>query len=68
MSNNWLESYETFKKAFAKLKEFIETDNNSEKDRSAIINAFQYTLLIYLVNLYKNMIKNYNYNFLLEFK
>ena len=43
MPNNVIESYETFKKAFLKLKEFVDTDNGTEKDRSAIINAYQYT-------------------------
>ncbi len=43
MPNNIVESYKTFKKAYLKLKEFVETDNGSEKDRSAIINAYQYT-------------------------
>ena len=43
MPNNLIESYNTFKKAFLKLKEFVETDNGSEKDRGAIINAYQYT-------------------------
>lgn len=43
MPNNIIESYETFKKAYAKLKEFVDTDNGSEKDRGAIINAYQYT-------------------------
>lgn len=55
MPNNWLESYETFKKAYAKLKEFIETDNGSEKDRSAIINAFQYTFELWWKTLQKYM-------------
>lgn len=43
MPNNIIESYETFKKAYLKLKEFVDTDNGSEKDRGAIINAYQYT-------------------------
>ena len=43
MPNNLSESYETFKKAFSKLKEFIETDNGSEKDKAAIIHAYEYT-------------------------
>ena len=43
MSNNLIESYEMFKKAFYKLKEFIDTDNGSEKDRAAIIHAYEYT-------------------------
>lgn len=43
MSSNLVESYETFKKAYLKLKEFINTDNGSEKDRAAIIHAYEYT-------------------------
>ena len=43
MPNNLIESYATFKKAFSKLKEFIETDNGSEKDKAAIIHAYEYT-------------------------
>lgn len=43
MPNNLKESYETFKKAYEKLKEFIDTDNQSEKDRAAIIHAYEYT-------------------------
>jgi len=43
MPNNLIESYETFKKAFSTLKEFIETDNGSDKDRAAIIHAYEYT-------------------------
>lgn len=43
MPNNLKESYETFKKAFFKLKEFVETDEGTEKDRAAIIHAYEYT-------------------------
>lgn len=43
MSNNLSESYTTFKKAYEKLREFINTDNKSEKDRAAIIHAYEYT-------------------------
>ncbi len=43
MPNSLKESYDTFKKAFEKLKEFVETDNGSEKDRAAIIHAYEYT-------------------------
>lgn len=43
MPNNLIESYETFKKAYQKLKEFIDTDNGTEKDRAAIIHAYEYT-------------------------
>ena len=43
MPNYIIEIYETFIKAYLKLKEFVDTDNGSEKDRGAIINAYQYT-------------------------
>lgn len=43
MPNNLIESYRTFRKAYEKLKEFIQTDNGSEKDRAAIIHAYEYT-------------------------
>ena len=43
MPNNLIESYETFKTAFLKLKEFVDTDNGSEKDRAAIVHAYEYT-------------------------
>lgn len=43
MPNNLVESYSTFRKAYEKLKEFIDTDNGSEKDRAAIIHAYEYT-------------------------
>lgn len=43
MPNNLIESYETFKKAFSKLREFVDTDNGSEKDKAAIIHAYEYT-------------------------
>jgi nucleotidyltransferase substrate binding protein (TIGR01987 family) len=43
MPNNLKESYETFKLAYEKLREFIDTDNKSEKDRAAIIHAYEYT-------------------------
>lgn len=36
MPNNLIESYNTFKKAFLKLKEFVETDNATEKDREQL--------------------------------
>ena len=55
MPSNWKESYETFKKAHSKLTEFVETDDNSEKDRSAIINAFQYTFELWWKTLQKYM-------------
>lgn len=55
MSKSWIETYETFKKAYSKLKEFIETDNGSEKDRGAIINAFQYTFELWWKTMQKYM-------------
>ena len=55
MPNNIVESYKTFKKAYLKLKEFVETDNGSEKDRSAIINAYQYTFELLWKTLQKYM-------------
>lgn len=55
MSNNLSESYETFKIAFLKLKEFVITDDGSEKDRGAIINAFQYTFELWWKTLQKYM-------------
>lgn len=41
MPNNLIQSYEVFINAHKKLTEFIETDNNSEKDRAAIIHAYE---------------------------
>lgn len=55
MSKNWIETFETLKKAHSKLKEFVETDNGSEKDRSAIINAFQYTFELWWKTMQKYM-------------
>lgn len=55
MPNNLIQSYETFKKAFLKLKEFVDTDNGSEKDRGAIINAYQYTFELWWKTLQKYM-------------
>lgn len=43
MPNNLIESYESFKKAYLKLKNFIETDEQTEKDRAAIIHAYEFT-------------------------
>ena len=43
MPNNLSEAYEAFRKAYLKLTEFIQTDNKTEKDRAAIIHAFEYT-------------------------
>ena len=53
MPNNVIESYETFKKAFSKLVEYVDTDNGTEKDRSAIINAYQYTFELWWKTLQK---------------
>ena len=55
MPNNIVESYKTFKKAYLKLKEFVETDNGSEKDIGAIINAYQYTFELLWKTLQKYM-------------
>ena len=43
MPNNVVESYMLFRKGYEKLKEFIDTDNKTEKDRAAIIHAYEYT-------------------------
>lgn len=51
--DNVIQSYENFKKAFNKLKEFVDTDNGSEKDRGAIINAYQYTFELFWKTLQK---------------
>ena len=53
MPDNVIQSYENFKKAFNKLKEFDDTDNGSEKDRGAIINAYQYTFELFWKTLQK---------------
>lgn len=53
MSNNLRESYEMFKKTFYKLKEFIDTDNGSEKDRAAIIHTYEYTFELWWKSLQK---------------
>lgn len=53
MPNNLIVSYETFKKAYLKLKEFVDTDNGTEKDRGAIINAYQYTFELFWKTLQK---------------
>ena len=53
MPDNVIQSYENFKKAFYKLKEFVDTDNGSEKDRGAIINAYQYTFELFWKTLQK---------------
>lgn len=43
MPNNLVEAYTTFKRAYAKLKEFIETDDKTEVSQAAIIHVFEYT-------------------------
>ena len=48
MPNNIVESYETFKKAYLKLKEFVDTDNGTEK-------AYQYTFELFWKTLQKYM-------------
>lgn len=53
MPNNLIQSYETFKKSFSKLQEFIDTDNGSEKDRAAIIYAYEYTFELWWKTLQK---------------
>lgn len=48
-----IESYKNHKKAYLKLKEFIDTDNGSEKDRAAIIHAYEYTFELWWKSLQK---------------
>lgn len=43
MSNNLIQSYETFKNAYLKLEQFITQDNNSEIARAGILHAFEFT-------------------------
>lgn len=43
MSNNLIESYNAFRKAYIKLQEFVDKDDNSEVSKTAIIHAFEYT-------------------------
>lgn len=43
MSNNLIQSYETFKNAYLKLEQFINEDNNSEVTRAGILHAFEFT-------------------------
>lgn len=43
LDDDVMDRYETFKDAYKKLKEFIDTDNGSDKDRAAIIHAYEYT-------------------------
>ena len=53
MSNNLSESYKSFVKAYEKLKEFIDTDNGTEKDQAAIIHAYEYTFELWWKSLQK---------------
>lgn len=57
MPNNLKESYETFKKAFLKLKEFVDMDEGTERDRGAIINAYQYTFELWWKTLQKYLMQ-----------
>lgn len=43
MPNNLVEAYNAFKRAYLKLKEFIELDDKTEVSKAAIIHAFEYT-------------------------
>lgn len=43
MPNNLVEAYTAFKRAYLKLKEFIELDDKTEVSKAAIIHAFEYT-------------------------
>ena len=43
MSNNLIQSYETFKNAYLKLEQFIDEDNNTEISRAAILHTFEFT-------------------------
>ncbi len=43
MSNNLKESYNTYKKAYLKLLNFIEEDDKTETNQTAIIHAYEYT-------------------------
>ncbi len=38
-----IRSYDNFKRAYLRLKEFIDTDSKTEKDRAAIIQTYGYT-------------------------
>jgi len=55
MPNDLIRSYETFRKAYEKLKEFIATDNETEKDQAAIIHAFEYTFELWWKTLQRYM-------------
>lgn len=43
MPKSLKEYYETFRKAYLKLTEFIEKDDKSEMSKAAIIHAYEYT-------------------------
>ena len=43
MSNNFQESYNSYKKAYLKLLNFIEKDDKTEVSQTAIIHAYEYT-------------------------
>lgn len=43
MPNNLKESYNTFRKAYLKLTEFIDNDDKTEVSKAAIIHAYEYT-------------------------
>lgn len=43
MPNNLKESYNTFRKAYLKLTEFIDNDDKTEISKAAIIHAYEYT-------------------------
>lgn len=43
MPNNLIESYQAFRRAYLKLKEFIEKDDETEVSQAAIIHAYEYT-------------------------
>lgn len=43
MSNNLIESYNAFRKAYIKLQEFVDKDDKGEVSKTAIIHAFEYT-------------------------
>ena len=48
-----VEAYTVFRNAYFKLIDFINTDNNSEKDRAAIIHVFEYTFELWWRSLQK---------------
>lgn len=58
MPNNLIQSHEMFVKAYKKLAEFVETDNGTEKDRAAIIHAYEYTFELWWKFLQKYLENN----------